>query len=96
MKAAEQFRPEIILMDVGMPRMNGYEAARRIREQPGGRPAVIIALTGWGQEGDRVLSREAGCDGHLVKPVHLPDLKKLVDELMGSAQGRDAPERRSV
>jgi PAS domain S-box-containing protein len=80
-KAAEVFRPEVILMDVGMPHMNGYEAARRIREQPWGRSAVIIALTGWGQEGDRIQSRQAGCDGHLVKPVNLPDLEKLLTGL---------------
>ncbi|MDR3635651.1 MAG: PAS domain S-box protein [Isosphaeraceae bacterium] len=78
---AERFRPEIVLMDVGMPRLNGYEATRRIREQPWGKAAAIIALTGWGQEGDRTRSREAGCDGHLVKPVNLPDLEKLVNEL---------------
>ena len=52
-QAAEAFRPEVILMDVGMPRLNGYEATRRIREQPWGRAVIIIALTGWGQEGDR-------------------------------------------
>jgi PAS domain S-box-containing protein len=79
--AAEEFRPEVILMDVGMPRLNGYEATRHIREQPWGRSVIIIALTGWGQEGDRLQSREAGCDGHLVKPVNLPDLEKLLTEL---------------
>ena len=68
-------------MDVGMPRLNGYEATRRIREQPWGRSVVIIALTGWGQEGDRVQSREAGCDGHLVKPVDLADLENLLAKL---------------
>src|SRR5262249_54544565 len=64
-KVAEESRPEVILMDVGMPRLNGYEATRRIREQPWGGGLIIIALTGWGQEGDRVESREAGCDRHL-------------------------------
>ncbi|HEV2845980.1 MAG TPA: response regulator, partial [Thermoanaerobaculia bacterium] len=80
-KAAEQFRPQVILMDIGMPKLNGYDATRRIREQPWGREMVIIALTGWGQEADRAKSREAGCDGHLVKPVDLSDLKKLLMEL---------------
>ncbi len=80
---AEQFRPQVILMDIGMPRLNGYEATRQIREQPWGRDMAIIALTGWGQEGDRARSREAGCDGHLVKPVSLPDLEKLLVELHG-------------
>jgi PAS domain S-box-containing protein len=80
-RVAESFRPQVVLMDVGMPRLNGYEATRRIREQPWGRSLAIIALTGWGQEGDKVRSQEAGCDAHLVKPVHLPDLEKLLVEL---------------
>jgi len=84
-EAAEKFRPRVILMDVGMPRVDGYEATRRIREQPWGGPIIIIALTGWGQEGDRALSKAAGCDGHLVKPVSLPDLEKLLTELEGAA-----------
>ena len=72
-------------MDVGMPRLNGYEAARRIRELPQCRDAIIIAMTGWGQEGDRMQSREAGCDGHLVKPVNFPDLERLFAELSRKA-----------
>ena len=83
-ESAEQFRPHVILMDIGMPRLNGYEATRRIREQPWGQGIAVIALTGWGQEGDRAKSREAGCDGHLVKPIHLPDLEKLLGELQGA------------
>jgi CheY-like chemotaxis protein len=80
LEVAESFRPQVILMDVGMPRLNGYETTRRIRERPWGRSVTIIALTGWGQEGDKVLSKEAGCNGHLVKPVNLPDLEKLLAE----------------
>jgi CheY-like chemotaxis protein len=79
--AAEGFRPEVILMDVGMPRLDGLDATRRIREQPWGKAVVIIALTGWGQESDRQRSREAGCDGHLVKPVSLTDLEKVLKDL---------------
>lgn len=86
-EAAAGFRPGVIVMDVGMPRLNGYEAIRRIRATPWGRSAVIIALTGWGQEGDRLLSREAGCDGHLVKPVSLDDLEALLDELTRDTPG---------
>jgi len=78
---AAKLRPQVILMDIGMPKLNGYEATRRIREQPWGRDVVIIALTGWGQEEDRARSKEAGCDGHLVKPVDLADLEKLLMEL---------------
>jgi PAS domain S-box-containing protein len=86
-EAAERVRPEVVLMDVGMPRLNGYEATRRIREQPWGSEVAIIALTGWGQDADRAQSRAAGCDGHLVKPVSLPDLQSLLAELT-AANGR--------
>ena len=72
-EVAEQFHPEVILMDVGMPRLNGLDATKRIREQPWGEGMTIIALTGWGQDGDKERSREAGCNGHLVKAsVNLP------------------------
>jgi PAS domain S-box-containing protein len=81
---AEQFRPQVILMDIGMPKINGYEATRRIREQPWGRGMAIIALTGWGQDTDRAKSKEAGCDAHLVKPVNLPDLEQLLAEFQES------------
>jgi PAS domain S-box-containing protein len=81
--AAAAFRPDVILMDVGMPRLNGYEATRRIRSHDWGRDVVIIALTGWGQDGDRHKSREAGCDAHLVKPVGLPDLERTLAGLNG-------------
>eukprot|EP00456_Euglypha_rotunda_P014701 TRINITY_DN1465_c0_g1_i1.p1 TRINITY_DN1465_c0_g1~~TRINITY_DN1465_c0_g1_i1.p1 ORF type:complete len:1265 (-),score=298.77 TRINITY_DN1465_c0_g1_i1:3677-7471(-) len=80
-EVAEEFQPQVILMDVGMPRLNGYEATRRIREQEWGHNIAVIALTGWGQDADKILSREAGCNGHLVKPVNLPDLEKLLNEL---------------
>jgi signal transduction histidine kinase/ActR/RegA family two-component response regulator len=86
-EAAERTRPEVVLMDVGMPRLNGYEATRRIREQPWGSNVTIIAVTGWGQDGDRAQSRAAGCDGHLVKPVSLPDLQILLAELTGANGG---------
>jgi len=80
--AAEAFRPEVILMDVGMPRLNGLDATQRIREQPWGKGIAIIALTGWGQESDRERSHSAGCDGHLVKPVNFSDLERKIAELL--------------
>ncbi|MBA3484073.1 MAG: response regulator [Pirellulales bacterium] len=80
-KIAEAFNPDVILMDVGMPTMNGYETTRRIRETPWGKGIVIIALTGWGQEGDRVRTKEAGCNAHLVKPANVCELQKLLVEL---------------
>jgi CheY-like chemotaxis protein len=75
-EVAAEFRPEVILMDVGMPRLNGLEAARRIKNEPWGREITIIALTGWGQEHDRARSFEAGCDDHMVKPVDIAELQK--------------------
>jgi PAS domain S-box-containing protein len=78
---AQSFHPQVILMDLGMPKLNGYDATRRIREQPWGHDTIIVALTGWGQEVNRARSKEVGCDGHLVKPVHLPDLEDLLNEL---------------
>lgn len=77
---AAEFRPQFILMDVGMPRMGGLEATRRIREQPGGDLPFIIALTGWGQDSDRRLSKQAGCDAHLTKPVNIDELRQLLVE----------------
>jgi PAS domain S-box-containing protein len=71
---AEEFRPDVILMDIGMPRLDGYEAAARIREHPWGADMTLVALTGWGQEEDRRRSREAGFDAHLTKPVEPRDL----------------------
>jgi CheY-like chemotaxis protein len=62
-------RPEIIFLDLGMPGMDGFEAARRLRELPEGAQAMIVALTGWGQAADRVRTLDAGFDAHLVKPV---------------------------
>ena len=78
---AETFRPHIVLLDIGLPKLNGYEVARQIRQQPWGQKMVLIALTGWGQPEDRRKSSEAGFDGHLVKPIDHDTLLKLVDEL---------------
>ena len=76
-EAAEVFRPDVVLLDIGLPKLNGYEAGRRIREQQG-KGVVLIALTGWGQEEDRRRSKEAGFDYHMTKPVELDDLQKLL------------------
>jgi CheY-like chemotaxis protein len=78
--AAQEFQPDIVLMDLGMPNMNGYEAARRIRQQPGGRKLLLVATTGWGQEEDRRRTTEAGFDRHLVKPIEAAALRELLDE----------------
>jgi len=78
--SAEQFRPDLILLDIGLPGMDGYEVARRLRRHPDLRRTVIAALTGYGRAEDVKLSREAGFDHHLVKPV---DVRRL-DELFNS------------
>ena len=78
---AERIRPEVILMDIGMPRLNGLDATRRIRQTAWGKCISIVALTGWGQTSDRLRSKEAGCDGHLVKPVSLAELQSVLVEL---------------
>lgn len=80
-KAAE-FAPDIVLLDIGMPVMNGYDACRAIRKQENGQRMRIVALTGWGQEDDRRKSQEAGFDAHLVKPVEHAALIKTLDELV--------------
>jgi CheY-like chemotaxis protein len=80
-EAAAAFEPDLILLDIGLPKLNGYEAARRIRQQPSGREPVLVALTGWGQEEDRRRSREAGFDRHMVKPVDYSSLRRLLETL---------------
>ena len=81
-QAAATFKPDAILLDIGLPKMNGYDACRKIREQPWGQGMVLIALTGWGQDEDRRQSQEAGFDRHLVKPVDHAALAKLLAELL--------------
>lgn len=76
-EAAAAFLPDVVLMDIGMPKMNGYEAARHIRQQPWGQGMMLIALTGWGQDDDKDRATNAGFDQHLVKPVGLSDLRQL-------------------
>jgi CheY-like chemotaxis protein len=78
---AERERPDVILLDIGLPTLSGYEVCRRIRQQPWGRQLFIIALTGWGQAEDRQKTREAGFDGHLVKPVAYDALLRLLDSM---------------
>ncbi len=78
---AQQLRPDALVLDLGMPRMNGFEACRRIRSQPWGRGMKIVAVSGWGQQEDRRRSAEAGFDAHLVKPVVPDALLEVLDGL---------------
>ena len=79
MAVAAQFRPNVVLLDIGMPKLNGYETASRIRQQPWGQAMVLVALTGWGQADDRRKSADAGFDHHLVKPVEMDDVERLLE-----------------
>ncbi|MGH9371069.1 MAG: response regulator [Vicinamibacterales bacterium] len=81
LSAAESLLPEVVLLDLGMPGLSGYDVARRIREAPWGRRMVLIALTGWGQEEDRRQTSAAGFDHHLTKPVPPDDIEELIRTL---------------
>jgi two-component system, sensor histidine kinase len=78
LKAFSTYQPEVVLLDIGMPGMDGFEVARRIRQRPESRDVTLIALTGWGQERDRCNSAAAGFDHHLVKPVDIDALQELL------------------
>lgn len=80
-EVAKTFAPELAFLDVGMPRMNGYDAARLIRQQPQCSGVRLVALTGWGQEEDKQRSYEAGFDVHMVKPIDFDAVEKLISEL---------------
>jgi len=77
-ESIEKYRPEVVLLDIGLPKLDGHEVCRRVREQPWGKDIRIIALTGWGQDDDRRKSEEAGFNGHLVKPVDYDKLLALL------------------
>jgi CheY-like chemotaxis protein len=78
---ANEFEPRVVLLDIGLPTLNGYEAAKRIRQHPWGNQAVLIAVTGWGETVDRQRSKQAGFDHHLVKPVDPDVLTHLLTSL---------------
>ena len=82
-QVAERFRPDVVLLDIGLPKVSGHDVCRYIRRQPWGRTTQIIAQTGWGQDTDRLRSREAGFDDHLVKPVAPADLLTLIAQPRG-------------
>jgi CheY-like chemotaxis protein len=75
---AKEFQPDVALLDIGMPKLDGYQAARSIRQESWGKGMMLVALTGWGQQEDKRRSREAGFDAHLVKPIDFGALEELV------------------
>ena len=92
LELAEQFRPEILLLDLAMPKMDGFMVARRIRKKPWGQAAVLIAITGWGQKDVGERCDQAGFDAHFLKPVDYVELSELMasfeDRLLSPAKRR--------
>src|SRR5262245_58269227 len=76
---ADDFRPDCVVLDLGLPRMDGYEVARRLRDRPYGADLLLVALTGWAGKDVRSKAAEAGFDYHLVKPVNLEELERIVE-----------------
>jgi PAS domain S-box-containing protein len=89
-QTAQQSRPNVVLLDLGMPRLNGFEACRRIRQTPWGKDLFLIALTGWGQDEDRRRTEAAGFDHHMTKPVDPAALMELLASLPSESQDKPA------
>jgi PAS domain S-box-containing protein len=87
-EVACNFRPTVVLLDIGMPKLNGYDTARRLRQESWGREVLLVALTGWGQEADRLKSGSAGFDLHLVKPVNVAEIQRLIVRSRSSPRTR--------
>jgi len=87
----EQDMPDAVLMDIGLPDVNGYEVCRRLRQLPVARQPVAIALTGWGNDNDRDRATEAGFNGHLTKPAEPDRIIALLHELLAAAGDPAAP-----
>ncbi|MES2323434.1 MAG: response regulator [Pseudomonadota bacterium] len=86
--AFDKLMPDVVIMDLGMPSMDGYEAARRIRRKPGAKDVLLIAVTGWGQDDARQRTIDAGFDHHLIKPVDFDDIKRLAQDCFGKPPAR--------
>jgi CheY-like chemotaxis protein len=84
---AEEFLPQVVLLDIGMPGIDGYETARRLRARPWAQSTLLCAQTGWGQEDDKRRARSAGFDRHLVKPIDPEELNRLLDEVCEARPG---------
>jgi DNA-binding response OmpR family regulator len=99
MSMAEEYRPSVALLDLGMPNHDGCEVARWIRTQPWGQSVLLIAVTGWGQDDDKRRTREAGFDHHMVKPVNLDDLFTILKNVAvrdeSAAQAGRKPRRKT-
>ena len=87
LQVAGEFRPEVVLLDIGLPKLDGHEVAQRLRREPWGQRVLLIAVTGWSDEADRAKSRAAGFDHHLVKPLDTAHLAQLLGSVERSARG---------
>lgn len=90
-EVAASFRPDVVLMDITMPKLDGYSAARAIRREEWGKSMTLIALTGWGRPSDLEAARNAGFDGHLLKPVDPDALLSLIEKLRSDRANSDTP-----
>jgi CheY-like chemotaxis protein len=86
LEAALEYRPDVVLLDIGLPGLNGYEVAKRIRLHPALKNVVLVAMTGYGQETDRQRSQEAGFDHHLVKPARFEQVQKILASVSSKAK----------
>jgi CheY-like chemotaxis protein len=89
LRMCESFRPQLVMLDIGMPHMNGYEVARAIRMLKSCGKPTIAAVTGWGQEGDKARAREAGFDRHYTKPISESAIRELVTETAGKVNAAE-------
>jgi DNA-binding response OmpR family regulator len=78
LKTADEYQPHVVLLDIGLPKMHGYDVAKRLRERPWATNLTMIAVTGWGQEADRLQSQGAGISHHLVKPLVPEELERIL------------------
>ena len=83
--AAAEFRPDVVLLDIAMPKLNGYEVARRLRAEAWGKHMLLVAVTGWGQESDKQRATDAGFDFHLTKPVDVRELERALSSVGATA-----------
>jgi PAS domain S-box-containing protein len=84
LELSRERKPQVMILDIGMPFPDGHEVARRVREQDWGRRALLVAVTGWGQEADRAKTRDSGFDHHLTKPIDIDELERLIDDFMSA------------
>jgi CheY-like chemotaxis protein len=88
--SAERFLPQAVLLDIGLPKLDGFSAARHIRAQDWGKSMILVALSGWCREEDRQHSLSAGFNGHLAKPVEVEEIRNLIQGLLDGALPQSA------